>query len=342
EAEKNGGYSLKDLRYSEYVSRLNADLKSKLPPNTMVLFEKADGAPDISAGALPHVVRTDTNLGGDSLDSAFVTFGQYGEPEVALRFNPAGANKFAEITGANVGKRMAIVLDRVVKSAPSIRDRIGGGNAVITLGGRDREKSMAEANMIATALRAGALPASLEQLEERRVGPSLGADSVKAAQTAALVGGVLVLLFMIVYYKGMGVVAAIGTILNLAFLLGLLTSLGATLTLPGIAGIALTVGMAVDANVLINERIREELAVGSSMKLAIKQGYARAMSAILDSNITTAATAVVLLYFGTGPIRGFAVTLLIGICSTLFANVFVSKAGVDFLIERFGVKRISV
>lgn len=342
EAEKAGNYSLTTLKYSDYVSKINQDLAAKIPAKTAVYFEKATNAAKMEVGAIPFLLKMDTGLGGADLDGAAVKFGQFGEPEVELKFNPAGANKFAELTGANINKRMAIVLDKIVKSAPNIKDRIGGGQAVITMGGRNRQDTMNEAQTIATALRAGALPASLEQLEERRVGPTLGADSIQKAKLGSYVGALIIILFMIFYYKAMGVIATASLGVNIMSVFALLTSFGATLTLPGIAGIALTVGFAVDANVLIQERIREELRNGASWKHAIQEGYHRAMSAILDSNITTAATAAVLLYFGTGPVRGFAVTLLIGIATTLFANVFVSKLIVDTLIHKMGVKKLSV
>lgn len=343
EAEKAGQYNLTTLKYSDYVTKLNQDLKSKIPANAMVIFEKADNAVSLEAGRVPFLVTTDTGLGGGDLDDAYVSFNEYGAPEVALSFNAAGGAKFKSLTGASIGKRMAVVLDKVVKTAPQIQTQIGDGRAVITLGGGlDRQKSMDEAKMISTALRAGALPASLEQLEERRIGPSLGADAIKKAQLGSYVGAILILLFMAFRYKGMGLVTDLSMIFNILIMFALLSSLGATLTLPGIAGIALTVGFAVDANVLINERIREELAAGASFAMAVKEGYSRAMSAILDSNVTTAATAVVLLYFGTGPVRGFAVTLLAGLVTTLFANVFLSKVFVDTLIYRFNVKKMSV
>lgn len=342
DAEKAGNYSMTTMKYSDYVTKLNQDLAGKLPEKTVVYFEKSQNAQKMEDGALPLLLQTDSNLGGKDLDDAFVSYGQYGEPEVALRFNSAGGNRFADLTGANVGRQMAIVLDKVVKSAPSLRDRIAGGSAVITLGGRDRENMMNEAKMIATSLRAGALPASLEQLEERRVGPSLGADAIEKAKLGSYVGAVFVVLFMIFYYKMMGFIASVCMGFNILGIFGLLTTLGATLTLPGIAGIALTVGVAIDANVLINERIRDELRAGTSFKIAIQEGFNRAMSAILDSNITSAATAAVLLYFGTGSIRGFAVTLLIGILTTMFANVFVTKVIVDLLVHRFNVKKLSV
>ncbi|HEX7674094.1 MAG TPA: protein translocase subunit SecD [Bdellovibrio sp.] len=343
DAEKAGNYKMQGMKYSEYVTRLNADLKGKLPEKTVIYFEKSENAANMEAGAIPMLLRTDTDLGGGALDDAFVGYDQYGGPQVSLHFNSAGAVKFADLTGASVGKQMAIVLDKVVKSAPSIRDRIAGGQAVITLGGgRDRNKMMDEAKMISTALRAGALPAALEQLEERRVGPTLGADSIHKAKLGAYIGAALIVLFMLIYYKGMGVIANVALIINIVGVFALLTSFGATLTLPGIAAIALTVGFAVDANVLINERIKEELAMGHSLRVAIQEGYHRAMSAILDSNVTTAATAVVLLYFGTGPVRGFAVNLLIGVATTLFANVFVSKVIVDTLIQKYNVKKLSI
>ncbi|WP_415063836.1 protein translocase subunit SecD [Bdellovibrio sp.] len=343
DAEKAGSYNIGSMKYSDYVTRLNADLKGKLPEKTMLYFEKSENATNMEAGAIPFLLRTDTDLGGGALDDAFVGYDQYGGPQVSLVFNSSGATKFADLTGNNVGKQMAIVLDKVVKSAPSIRDRIAGGQAVITLGGgRDRNKMMDEAKMISTALRAGALPASLEQLEERRVGPTLGADAIDKAKLGSYVGAAIIVLFMLLYYRTMGLVASLALGLNILSIFALLTSFGATLTLPGIAGIALTVGFAVDANVLINERIREELRLGHGIKVAIKEGYHRAMSAIIDANVTTAATAVVLLYFGTGPVRGFAVTLLIGIATSMFANVFVSKVIVDLMVHKFNFKKISV
>ncbi len=343
EAEKAGTYSMKTLKYTDYVARLNADLKGKIPDKTVVYFEKRDDAKNMEVGSTPLLLETDTDLTGDSLDNASVSFDQYGAPEVALRFNPTGSIKFGNLTEKNIKKQMAVVLDKVVKTAPTINGKIPNGSAVITLGrGGVRQNVMDEAKLIATSLRAGALPVTLEQLEERRVGPSLGKDALAKAQFAAILGAVIIMLFMLVYYKGMGAITDVSLLINIIFVFAILGSLGATLTLPGIAGMALTVGFAVDANVLINERIKEELFGGSSMQQAIQEGYARAMSAILDSNITTAATACVLLYFGTGPVRGFAVTLLAGLATTLFANVFISKVIVDNLVYNFGIKKISV
>lgn len=343
DAEKAGNYSMTTMKYTEYIKRLNEDLKSQLPANTVVYFEKGQNAKTMEAGSTAFLLETNTDLGGDSLDSAGVSFDQYGSPEVTLRFSPAGAGKFADLTEKNINRQMAVVLDKVVKTAPNINSKIPNGQAVITLGrSGDQQQMMDEAKLISTALRAGALPATLEQLEERRVGPSLGADALHKARLGAIVGSIIIMIFMVMYYKGMGLITSVTLILNIIAVFAILGSLGATLTLPGIAGMALTVGFAVDANVLINERIREELAKGSGIKAAIQDGYAHAMSAIIDSNVTTSATALVLLYFGTGPVRGFAVTLLTGIATTIFANVFVSKVITDNLVHRFGLKKISV
>lgn len=343
DAEKAGGYSMTTLKYTDYIKRLNDDIKAQLPANTIVYFEKGSNAKTMEAGSTAFLLTTNTDLGGDSLDNAGVSFDQYGSPEVTLRFSPAGAAKFADLTEKNINRQMAVVLDKIVKTAPNINSKIPNGQAVITLGrSGDQQTMMDEAKLISTSLRAGALPATLEQLEERRVGPSLGADALNKARLGAIVGAVIIMLFMMIYYKGMGVITSITLLLNIIAVFAILGSLGATLTLPGIAGMALTVGFAVDANVLINERIREELAKGAGIKAAIQDGYSHAMSAIIDSNVTTSATALVLLYFGTGPVRGFAVTLLIGIATTIFSNVFVSKVITDNLVYRFNVKKISI
>ena len=267
EAEKAGTYSMATLKYSEYVARINQDLAGKLPAKTVVYFERTGNAKSLEAGATPYLLKTDTDLGGDMLDNAKVSFGQYGQPEVSLQFNPIGATKFADLTGTHVNEQMAVVLDKVVKTAPKINGKIPNGQAVITLGAAsNRDDQLNEAKLIATSLRAGSLPATLEQLEERRVGPSLGKDALDRAKLGSYIGALLVVIFMIAYYKSMGFISTVGLAINILSVFALLGSLGATLTLPGIAGMALTVGFAVDANVLINERIREELAKGASLK----------------------------------------------------------------------------
>ncbi len=343
EAEKAGDYNIKKLGYSDYVDRLNQDLKAKLPENTVVYFEKSQDAGDISLGRIPYLLKTDTNLGGDTLRDSRVSIDEFGNPAVTMTFNPTGTKRFSELTGANIGKQMAIVLDKVVYSAPNIESRIPNGNARITMGGgRDISTVMKEAQNISIALRAGALPASLEQLEERTVGPSLGKDSIESGKMAIYVGGALVLLFMLVYYKSLGVLANIGLVLNVFFILALLTALGATLTLPGVAGIALTIGIAVDANVIIFERIKEELKKGQNLKMAVKDGFGNAFSAILDANITTGIVCLILMYFGSGPVRGFAVTLLCGLVTSMFTAIFVSKSILDYLIVRRGVTKLPI
>ncbi len=341
EAEKKGKYSLEKLSYSDYIKRLNKDVKKK-PKGTVIYFEKSSNAKTMAAGRIPYLLETDTDLGGDDLEDAFVGFDEFGTPIVSLRFNVLGGKKFADLTGKNINRLMAIVLDNVVKSAPNIKSRIAGGSAQITLGSGNRQNTLNEAKTVSMALRAGSLPASLEQLEERTVGPTLGRDSIDRAKLAGLIAGILVLIFMLFWYKGFGLVANVALIFNIVMVIAVLASLGATLTLPGVAGIILTVGMAVDANVIIFERIKEELVKGAGLKLSLKEGYGRAFSAIFDANITTAVVCVVLMYFGTGPIRGFAVTLLIGIITSMFTAIFFTRAVFDLLVEKFGFKKLSI
>lgn len=342
-AEKEGGYELgKDgLSYSQYVERLNADLKSELPENREILFEKAPSAKSMEAGKLPRLVTASSDFTGDQLEDAFVSQDEFGAPVVNFRVSVTGRKDLGELTGNNVNKPMAIILDGVIKSAPVINSKISE-SGTITLGNSNFQKTQEEAQFIATTLRAGALPAKLEQLEERTVGPTLGQDAIRKGTTAGIVGLGLVLIFMLVYYKSFGVIANIALALNIVLLLAILSSLRATLTLPGVAGIVLTIGMAVDANVIIFERIKEELKKGASLKGSIKDGFGHAFSAIFDANITTAATCFVLIYFGTGPVRGFAVTLLCGIVTSMFTAIFVSRTVFETLIDKFNVKKLSI
>ncbi len=340
-AEESGGYSAESLKYSEYIKRINNDLRDLLPKGTTLRFGKAENVEDIKMAKVPYLLETTTNLGGESLKDAFVSMGEFNEPVVSVHFNPQGGKKFADLTAKSVGRNMAIVLDDVVYSAPRINERIPGGQATITMGGgRDYEAIMEESRMISMALRAGALPAKLEQLEERTVGPSLGADSIERGKRAGILGAILVLAFMLFWYKSFGFIANLALLFNVGLVLAILTSLEATLTLPGIAGIALTIGMAVDANVIVFERIKEELKRGTSLAGSIREGYAKAFSAIFDANLTTAATSVILMYYGTGPVRGFAVTLLIGIVTSMFTALFVTHTVLDLLVGKF--KRINL
>ena len=345
DAETKGNYALaKDgMSYSQYIRRLNEDIAAKLPKDTKVVFEKAPNAVNLENGKIPYLVRTDTDLGGSQLEDASVMPGEYGEPEVVFKLDPEGRRRFADITGKNVNKRMAVVLDEVVQSAPNIQGRIDSSTARITLGrGRDHQQTMNDANLLATALRAGSLPAALEQLEERTVGPSVGQDAIKQGQFAGMVGILLVFAFMIMYYKGFGVVACLTLFFNLIGLIAFLSALGATLTLPGIAGIVLTIGMAVDANVIIYERIKEELRKGSNTRAAIQDGFKHAFAAIWDANITTAMAGGVLIYFGTGSVKGFGVTLLIGIFTSLFTAVMATKVVLDIMVQKFKISRLPI
>ncbi len=280
---------------------------------------------------------------GEDLDDASVGFDpQSGSPEVDFTMNTRGASRMSDLTGRSIGKRMAIVLDDRVESAPVIQGQIGARGR-ITLGAYlDRNTLLQEAKDLVVVLQAGALPAPLRPANEQLIGPTLGQDSVQKGAIAALVGILLVLVFMAAYYQVGGLVADAMVLLNLQLLLGTMSGIGATLTLPGIAAIALTVGMAVDANVLITERIREELRLGKSPRSAVEQGYARAYSAVFDSQLTTAIAGIVLWQFGTGPIKGFATMLLIGIGTSLFTGTFCSKVLFDWLVRGARVQRLRV
>ncbi len=275
---------------------------------------------DGSYGESVLVVEKNAALTGEYIQDAYVNFDQFNHAYVGLTFNSSGARRFEQLTSEHTGQRMAIVLDGKIHSAPTIQERIGGGRASIT-GSFSRD----EAHDLAIVLRAGSLPAPVSIMEERSVGPSLGQESIDQGVTAALVGGALVILFMVVYYGFSGFVADAVLCLNIVLIMAGLATFGATLTLPGIAGIILTLGMAVDANVLIYERIREELRRGLTPKAAIAEGYNRATLTILDANITTLIAAVILYQFGTGPIRGFAVTLSLGIVASMFTAIFCSR-----------------
>ncbi|MCM8757858.1 MAG: protein translocase subunit SecD, partial [Candidatus Omnitrophica bacterium] len=282
------------------------------------------------------LLHKDALLTGESIKNAFVRFDQssFGEAVVAIEFSPEGAKKFAEITKNNIGKRLAIILDGKLQSAPVIKEEIPSGQAVIT-----GKFTPERASDLALVLRVGALPAPMRIEEERTVGPLLGKDSIKKGIQAGIVGLILVFLFMISYYLLSGLISVIALLLNLLLILGglgllpyLFSKTYATLTLPGIAGIILSLGMAVDANVLINERIREELRSGKPLASAINLGYQKAFTAILDSNLTTLIAAIFLFQFGTGPVRGFAVTLIIGLLSSMFTSILVTRTILEILL----------
>ncbi|MFH1062633.1 MAG: protein translocase subunit SecD [Candidatus Omnitrophota bacterium] len=263
---------------------------------------------------------------GDSLADAVLSRDSYGRSSVKLDFTPKGALLFSNITGANINRQLAVVLDGEIYSAPNIRERISGGSAEIT-----GNFSVEEAKDLSTVLRTGALPAPIIFGEERTVGPLLGQDSIKSGVSATIIGGIAVVLFMAIYYFIGGLLANIALVLNILIVLAALVIMKATLTLPGIAGIGLTIGMAVDANVLINERIREELAQGKSTRTAINNGYGRAFPAIFDSNVTTIIAAILLVWLGSGPIRGFGLTLIIGLLASMFTSIVVTKMLIDMM-----------
>jgi len=289
----------------------------RLPPGSVLL--DADSEVDAQGKPIQYVVRKRVMVGGDTLVDAQPTF-QNNDPVVSFRFDSAGAKRSGDVTQENVGRNLAIVLDNKVISAPVIREPILGGSGVIS--GRF---TVQEASDLALLLRAGALPAPLTIIEERTVGPDLGADSIEAGKIASVVGLAAVIVFMAAYYSLFGVFAALALVMNLILMIGALSLLQATLTLPGIAGIVLTLGMAVDSNVLVVERIREELRLGRSPIAALEAGYKRAFTTVIDSNLTTLIAAIILFYFGTGPIKGFAVTLAIGIVTTLFTAIMVTR-----------------
>ena len=336
---------LPGLQNPEYVKTL----LGKTAKMTFHLVDSRSNAADAKRGKLSsssrvvngaeggqYVINRKPAVGGENLVDAQATF-QDNQPVVSFKFNTIGGKKFGEVTKDNVGQQLAIVLDNEVISAPTIQGAILGGSGVIT--GNFTLKS---ANDLALLLRSGALPAPLEILEERTVGAGLGADSIKSGVTASIVGLILVVVFMLAAYGLFGLFTSVAVFMNLFLLLGALSILGATLTLPGIAGIILTIGMAVDANVLIFERMREEKNHGRSTRDAADAGFSEAMSTIVDSNLTTLVAAAVLFYFGTGPVRGFAVTLALGIMTSMFTSVTFTRLMIAAWIERYKPTKLPI
>jgi preprotein translocase subunit SecD len=312
-------------------------LKGKIPEGDIILYQRREDQKTGGLSRVPFLLQKKTLMTGEVLKDAQVRFDDFNQPYVGLEFDPRGAKMFDRITAANVKKRLAIILDDNVYSAPVIQERISGGRAQIT-----GAFTLDEARDLAIVLRAGALPAPVKILENRSVGPSLGRDLIDKGLQSIIIGGILVVLFMAVYYKVSGAIADLALILNLILIMGALAGARATLTLPGIAGIILTIGMAVDANVLIYERIREELRLGKTPRAAIDGGYSKAFLTIMDANVTTLIAAVVLFQFGTGPVKGFAVTLSIGILASLFTALFVSRVIFDVLLTKRILRQISI
>jgi preprotein translocase subunit SecD len=325
-------------RLRDYIGQL--DREGKIPEEFLILTGEEvetddEGKPRAERYWKTYLVYRRAEVTGDDLADASVQIDQQeNTPYVALEFTPRGAESFERITSRNVQKRFAIVLDDRVDSAPVIKQRIAGGRAQITLGGyKSYNELLKEAGDLVVVLRAGALPAPITPVNEQRVGPSIGAHGVRQGVLAFGVGTAAVFLFLCLYYKTGGVVSVLGIVLNTVIVFAGLSTLGATLTLPGIAGLILTVGMSDDCNVIISERIREELRAGKSPRSAVDAGYTRAFWAIFDSNVTTLIAAIVLMQYGTGAIKGFAVTLTIGIISNLFTGVFCTRVLFDWIVR---------
>lgn len=322
----------------DYLER--ADVRKMIPRDKTFLWGKAEEMEGRKMFPI-FLVHSLPVLTGSAILTADAGIGTSNNPmgvKVDLTMTRRARGKWAAITGANVGKRIAIVLDEIVQSAPVVRERIPSGRSEITLG----NASMDEARDLAIVLKAGALPAPVRIIEERSVGPSLGTDSIRKGVLSIIIGGSIIILFMLVYYGVSGLVADFALGLNLIFILAILSAFRFTLTLPGLAGIVLTVGAAVDANVLIFERIREELRAGKTVGSAIDTGYQKAFITILDANLTTFITALILYFFGTGPIKGFAVTLSVGIIANFFTAIFVTRMLFDFALINLKIKRISI
>ena len=314
---------------------LGAALNANVPSGSEILYQATEAT---EAKPQPYLVKEQTLLTGAHLTDARVQIDQqFNEPFVSIEFDRKGARTFERITGENVKRRLAIVLDDKVYSAPVIQERIPGGTARIT-----GNFNTQEAHDLAIVLRAGALPAPVKIIEERTVGPSLGHDSIRAGLLSMIAGGILVVFFMVLYYKGAGLIADFALILNILLIAGGLAAFGATLTLPGIAGIILTIGMAVDANVIIFERIREEMRLGKTPAAAIAAGFERAGLTVLDANVTTLIAALVLFQFGTGPVKGFAITLSLGVLASLFTALIISRIIFDYIYTTKRVRSLSI
>jgi preprotein translocase subunit SecD len=328
------------LEFKLVDDTVNAEdaIKNGPPPGRQVLYGHAGKGEGLAVEKQAYVLESRPLMTGEYIQDARVRPAeQLHGASVELILNASGARLFEQITAANVKRRLAIVLDNRVYSAPVIQERIGGGRASIT-----GNFEIKEARDLSIVLRAGALPAPVEILEERTVGPSLGSDSIRQGVISFVVGSSLVIVFMIVYYRGAGAIADVALLFHILFLLAILAALKAVLTLPGIAGIVLIAGMAVDANVLINERIREELRAGRTPRSAIEAGFQHAMPAIIDTNVTTFLSGLILFQFGTGPIKGFAVTLCVGILTTVVTAVYMTRIYYDYRAVTRKLKQISI
>ncbi len=326
----------------EIVNKVNEAAQGKIPSEDEILFEvQYDPVTKKIVGGSPYLLKRKAEVTGDMLRSAQVSV-QNNEPYVSLSFNNVGTKAFGDLTASNIGKRLAIILDGNVTKAPVIKSAIPSGEAQITLGYGNYQTVLKEADDLVLVLREGALPASLKEITKTVIGPSLGKTAIHQGLMAALVAGLVVIIFMILYYKLSGVIADIALIVNVLLILGCLALFQATLTLPGIAGIVLTMGMGLDASVIIFERIREEVKLGKPVRSAIDAGFSNAFSAVVDTHLTTFLSGIVLYQFGTGPIRGFAVTLMVGVVTTLFTAYFFSHLIFEYLVVSKKMKKVSI
>ncbi|MCX5873518.1 MAG: protein translocase subunit SecD [Deltaproteobacteria bacterium] len=328
-----------EFRLVDEKGDLSAALKGNMPQGDEILYQIDKNSRTGATSRTPFLVKKQVLLTGDLLTDSRVQPDRGGRMIIGMEFNRLGAQQFERITGEHVRERLAIVLDNRIYSAPVIKDRISGGSAII-----EGMFSPDEAHDLALVLRAGSLPAPVKILENRTVGPSLGEDSIRSGRNAIILGMLLIVIGMILYYKWSGLVANIALFINLILIFAVMVSPGlrATLTLPGLAGVALTIGMAIDANILIFERVREELRTGRSPRVALENGYSKAFSTIFDSNLTTILSALPLIQFGTGPIKGFAITLCIGLIASMFTSLFVTRAIFDYAFQVKRIKNFSV
>jgi len=333
-----GKTALLEFKLVDDTANVEDAIKNGPPPGRQLVYGHVGRGDSVGAEKQAYVLESRALMTGEYVQDARVRPAQQLQgASVELILNGPGARLFEQITAANVKRRLAIVLDNRVYSAPVIQERIGGGRASIT-----GNFSIQEARDLSIVLRAGALPAPVEILEERTVGPSLGSDSIRQGVISFVVGASLVIIFMLVYYRGAGLLADVALMFHILFLLAILAAFKAVLTMPGIAGIVLIAGMAVDANVLINERIREELHAGRTPRSAVEAGFQHAMPAIIDTNVTTFLSGVILFQFGTGPIKGFAVTLCVGILTTVITAVYMTRVYYDYRAVAGKLKHISI
>lgn len=359
--DDSGAETRKEIKYAFLRKKADEQLKDTLtrfkewgatlhpPPDRELGYEvvretNPDTLKETEIGWRTYLLKSRAEISGDQVSDAQAApeqgqgGGSLGGWHVGIRFTDAGGNAFERITGTNVKKRFAILLDGRVESTPVILSKIAGGNARITMGSNDPDVQLRDARKLELVLRSGALPAPISPSNEQRIGPSLGRDAINLAVRGALVGGIIVLLFMMAYYHRGGFIADLAVLLNVFLQLTVLATFGASMTLPGIAGIALTIGMGVDGNVLINERIREELRAGKSPRAAVQLGFSRALSAIIDGHVTTLIAGVVLAQYGSGPIKGFAVTLIVGVIINIYTAVVVNRVFFDYWVRGFGRK----